>query len=98
VAKQYKNYQPHARNSTFKDAKTVQIGEALGRAGRWLPTDGSRWISCKHDFVLTVFVLSRLFRRLMLEKLLQLIRQVGCSSSAHTYLADAKAFEARHSA
>ena len=32
--------------------------------------DGSRWISCKPNFFLPVFVLSKLFRRLMLEKLL----------------------------
>jgi hypothetical protein len=40
--------------------------------------DGSRWISCKPDFFLTVFVLSKLFRRLMLEKLVA-AHQAGLS-------------------
>jgi hypothetical protein len=37
--------------------------------GGGLPGDG-RWISCKPDFLLPVRVLSKPFRRLMLEKLL----------------------------
>ena len=37
--------------------------------GGGLSPDGSKWISCKPNFFLPVFVLSRLFRRLMLEKL-----------------------------
>ena len=32
-------------------------------------SDGKRWIACKPSFFLPVFVLSKLFRRLMLEKL-----------------------------
>jgi hypothetical protein len=37
--------------------------------GGGLSLDGSRWIATKPNFFLPVFVLSRLFRRLMLEKL-----------------------------
>ena len=37
--------------------------------GGGLSPDGMRWIECKPNFFLPVFVLSRLFRRLMLEKL-----------------------------
>src|SRR5437868_8006139 len=38
--------------------------------GGGLAMDDSRWISCKPNFLLPVRVLSELFRRLMLEKLL----------------------------
>jgi hypothetical protein len=37
--------------------------------GGGLSIDGSRWVSCKPGFLLPVRVLSKLFRRLMLEKL-----------------------------
>ena len=37
--------------------------------GGGLSPDGQRWISCRPDFFLSVRVLSRLFRRLFLEKL-----------------------------
>jgi hypothetical protein len=37
--------------------------------GGGLSQDGTRWIDCRPTFFLPVFVLSRLFRRLMLEKL-----------------------------
>ncbi|MGH7184685.1 MAG: IS91 family transposase [Pseudomonadota bacterium] len=37
--------------------------------GGGLSADGKRWIACKPSFFLPVFVLSKLFRRLMLEKL-----------------------------
>jgi hypothetical protein len=37
--------------------------------GGGLSLDGSKWVTCKPNFFLPVFVLSRLFRRLMLEKL-----------------------------
>ena len=37
--------------------------------GGGLSADGQRWITTKPDFFLPVFVLSRMFRRLMLEKL-----------------------------
>src|SRR5260370_11869870 len=38
--------------------------------GGGLSMDGGRWISCKPNFLLPVRVLSKLFRRLMLEELL----------------------------
>jgi Putative transposase/Transposase zinc-binding domain len=38
-------------------------------AGGGLALDGSRWIACKPNFFLPVLVLSKLFRRRMLEKL-----------------------------
>jgi Putative transposase len=38
--------------------------------GGSLAPDGSQWISCRDGFFLSVRVLSRLFRRLFLEKLL----------------------------
>src|SRR5271165_3350631 len=37
--------------------------------GGGLSVDGSRWVSCKPNFLLPVRVLSKLFRRLMIEKL-----------------------------
>ena len=37
--------------------------------GGGISLDGSRWIACRPDFFLPVRVLSKLFRRLMLEKL-----------------------------
>jgi len=63
--------------------------------GGGLALDGSRWISCKPNFFLPVLILSKLFRRLMLEKLLaahQADRLQFLGSLA--YLADAKAFAA----
>jgi hypothetical protein len=63
--------------------------------GGGLALDGSRWISCKPNFFLPVFVLSKLFRRLMLEKLVAAYeagRLQFLSSLAH--LAEAKAFTA----
>src|SRR5258708_21215749 len=63
--------------------------------GGGLTMDGSRWISCKPDFFLPVFVLSKLFRRLMLEKLLA-AHQAGRLQffGSLAYLADARAFAA----
>ncbi len=37
--------------------------------GGGLSADGARWVACKPGFFLPVFVLSKLFRRLMLDKL-----------------------------
>jgi hypothetical protein len=61
--------------------------------GGGFSSDGSQWICCKPNFFLPVFVLSCLFRRLMLEKL------VAAHASgklqffgAHAPLADATAF------
>jgi hypothetical protein len=63
--------------------------------GGGLSIDDSRWISCKPNFLLPVRVLSKLFRRLMLEKLLAAyqagrLRFLG----SHAHLADAKTFAA----
>ena len=57
--------------------------------------DASRWISCKPNFLLPVRVLSKLFRRLMLEKLLT-AHEAGSLQflGAHAHLVDAKAFAA----
>jgi hypothetical protein len=62
--------------------------------GGGLAGDG-RWISCKPNFLLPIRVLSRLFRRLMLEKLLA-AHQAGALTffGAHAALADPKAFAA----
>src|ERR1700736_3440015 len=63
--------------------------------GGGLAMDGSRWISCKPNFFLPVLVLSKLFRRLMLEKLLA-AHQAGKLQflGSLAYLAAAKAFAA----
>src|SRR6187455_3072922 len=37
--------------------------------GGGIALDGARWVSCKPDFILPVRMLSKLFRRLMIEKL-----------------------------
>ena len=60
--------------------------------GGGLDLDGSRWVSCKPDFFLPVLVLSKLFRRLMLEKLMA-AHQAGRLQflGSLAYLADAKA-------
>jgi hypothetical protein len=54
-----------------------------------------RWISCKPNFRLLVRVLSRLFRRLMLERLAaaHVAGQLQCFGT-YVHLADAKAFAA----
>jgi putative transposase len=61
--------------------------------GGGLSLDDSRWISCKPHFLLPVRVLSKLFRRLMLEKLLA-AHQAGSLRflGPHAHLVDAKAF------
>ena len=63
--------------------------------GGGLSPDGSRWIACRRGFFLPVLVLSKLFRRLMLEKLAAAhkagkLRFFG----EHAHLADAEAFAA----
>jgi Putative transposase/Transposase zinc-binding domain len=63
--------------------------------GGGLSMDGSRWVSCKPNFFLPVRVLSKLFRRLMLQKLVaahQAGRLQFFGTQAH--LANAKAFMA----
>ena len=63
--------------------------------GGGISRDGSRWIAKRSDFLLPVRVLSKLFRRLMIEKLIAAhaagqLRFYG----AHAALGDAKAFAA----
>jgi hypothetical protein len=47
--------------------------------GGGISLDGTRWIGCRPDYLLPVKVLSRLFRRLMLEMLVTIII-VPCDS------------------
>jgi len=63
--------------------------------GGGISPDGQRWVSCRAGFFLPVRVLSRLFRRLFLEKLAA-AHQAGRLSffGAHLYLADAQCFTA----
>jgi len=63
--------------------------------GGGLSPDGQRWIAAKPNFLLPVLVLSRLFRRLMLEKLIA-AHTAGKLTffGAHAHLADTKAFAA----
>ncbi len=61
--------------------------------GGGISLDGTRWIWTKPSFLLPVLVLSRLFRRLMLEKLAQ-AHEAGKLAffGAHSQLADAERF------
>ena len=63
--------------------------------GGGISLDGKSWISCRPGFFLPVRVLSRLFRRLLLEKLIA-IHQAGRLKffGDHAALADAQAFAA----
>ena len=63
--------------------------------GGGIALDGSKWIACKSNFFLPVLVLSKLFRRLMLEKLAA-AHNAGKLTffGEHAHLADAKAFAA----
>jgi len=63
--------------------------------GGGISPDGSRWISCRPSFFLPVLVLSKLFRRLFLEKFVATY-QAGKLKffGAHTHLADPEAFRA----
>jgi hypothetical protein len=61
--------------------------------GGGVSMDGERWIPCKPGFFLSVRVLSRLFRRLFLEKLVQAHRDGQLQFfGEHTALANANAF------
>jgi hypothetical protein len=63
--------------------------------GGGLSPDGGRWVACRRGFFLPVRVLSRLFRRLMLERLLAAHAQGALQFfGAHAGLADAEAFRA----
>jgi hypothetical protein len=61
--------------------------------GGGVSPDGERWIAARPNFFLPVLVLSRLFRRLMLEKLAA-AHDAGKLTffGVHAHLADAKAF------
>ena len=63
--------------------------------GGGISPDGKRWVSCRPGFFLSVRVLSRLFRRLFLEKLVA-AHQAGRLSffGEHAELADAQSFAA----
>jgi len=63
--------------------------------GGGLSLDGERWIAAKPNFFLPVLVLSKLFRRLMLQKLAA-VHAAGKLSffGEHTHLADSKVFAA----
>ena len=63
--------------------------------GGGFSTDRSHWVGCRPNFFLPVFVLSRLFRRLMLEKLT--VAHAGGKLAffgSHTQLTDAGRFAA----
>jgi putative transposase/transposase-like zinc-binding protein len=61
--------------------------------GGGIALDGSKWIACKPNFFLPVLVLSKLFRRLMLEKLAAAHKTGRLTFfGAHAHLADAKEF------
>jgi hypothetical protein len=59
--------------------------------GGGIALDGKRWVSCRPGFFLAVRVLSRLFRRLFLEKLTAAHKQLQFFGD-HAPLADAQAF------
>jgi hypothetical protein len=61
--------------------------------GGGISLDGSRWVSCRPGFFLPVRVLSRLFRRLFLQKLTAAHRRLAFFGN-HARLADAKTFTA----
>ena len=63
--------------------------------GGGISLDGERWVACRKGFFLPVRVLSRLFRRLFLEKLVA-AHQAGRLSffGDHIHLADAQSFAA----
>ena len=59
--------------------------------GGGISLDGERWVPCRPGFFLPVRVLSRLFRRLLLEKLVAAHKQLQFFGN-HAPLANAKAF------
>jgi len=62
--------------------------------GGGLSPDGNRWMPCKPGFFLAVRVLSKLFRRLMLEKLVEAHNTGKLNfQGRHVYLGDTKAFK-----
>ena len=83
AAQKHRNYQPHVSNSTFKDAQ-IQIGRALGKAGRWA------WMAVvgSHSFYQSCFAVDA-------EKLIAGHQAGWLQFLGAQYLADAKAFETR---
>jgi Putative transposase/Transposase zinc-binding domain len=61
--------------------------------GGGIALDGKRWVSCRPGFFLPVRVLSRLFRRLFLDRLIAAHKQLQFFGN-HSPLADAQAFAA----
>jgi hypothetical protein len=63
--------------------------------GGGISLDGERWVACRSGFLFPVRVLSRLFRRLFLEKLIA-VHKAGHLKffGGHAALADAQAFAA----
>ena len=59
--------------------------------GGGISPDGTRWVSCRRSFFLPVRVLSRLFRRLFLERLTAALQQLQFTGN-HAPLANARAF------
>src|ERR1700746_177916 len=59
--------------------------------GGGISLDGKRWVSCRPGFLLPVRVLSRLFRRLFLEKLIAAHKQLQFFGN-HARLANAQTF------
>jgi hypothetical protein len=79
---------------TWGSAMTHHPHVHMIATGGGLSLDGSRWISCKATFFLPVRVLSKLFRRLMLEKLATAHASGKLTFfGAHAHLTDAGAFE-----
>src|SRR6266849_918416 len=80
---------------TWRSAMTHHPHLHMIVPGGGLSMDDSRWISCKPNFLLPVRVLSKLFRRLMLEKLLA-AHAAGRLQffGAYAHLADANTFAA----
>jgi hypothetical protein len=77
------------------NAALAALDAALIAPGGGLSPDGTRWVPCRRRFFLPVRVLSKLFRRLMLEKLAAAhkagkLRFFG----EHAHLASADAFAA----
>jgi hypothetical protein len=63
--------------------------------GGGISLDGERWVACRPDFLLYVGILSRLFRRLVLEKLTAAHRAGALQFfGKHAALANGRAFEA----
>src|SRR5262249_41384120 len=80
---------------TWRSAMTHHPHVHMIVPGGGIAADGSRWISCKLNFLLPVRVLSKLFRRLMLTKLAE-AHAAGQLQffGIHARLTDAKAFAA----